>query len=259
MAKQISYTSQYRSKFDYPMFKVVMGERARIVLIEPNPTMELAHYVKGQGSFVCLGDYDKVMSTGADSSCPFCRVAERGQDSSVRPAGRRFVTHVLKYITKRNGDPILPITVETQIWRFGEDKFSQLISAAEMYDDLRKFDLSIECTDDTWSRYNIQAIGNKPAAYLSDKDTIERILTQFKSERIADLSVFLGRTVGEEEAQEIVDRVSGQAHRATATQEDIGLLADLTSPASADERPTSSPSTPVAGGLPFSLDDLLGS
>ena len=50
------------------------------------------------------------------------------------------------------------------------------------------------------------------------------------------------------------DRVSGQTHRAAATQEDIGLLADLTSSV-ADERPTSSPG-PGCRRIAFSLDDL---
>lgn len=250
MPKEISYSTQYRSKRDFPMFKVVVGERARIVLIEPNPMMELLHYIKGQGSFVCLGDYDKVMGTGADSNCPFCRVAERSQDALVRPAGRRFVTHVLKYLTKRTGEPILPVTVEVQLWRFGEDKFSQLVSAAEMYEDLRKFDMVVECTDDTWARYNIQVIGNKPATYLSDKETAERIMAQYNTEKIKDLSSFLGRAVDVEEAQEIIDRITGQARRVELAQDDLGLLADLTS-----GQPFSK--SDGVDNIPFSLDNLL--
>lgn len=257
MIKRVSYDSQYRASFDYPFFKVSEGERARIILIEPEPLMALTHWVDTQGSFVCLGDYDKVMASGFDENCPFCMAAQMGKDSGVRRSTRRFVTHILKYITRRDANPIEPTTVETQLWRFGEDKFSQLISAAETYKDLRKFDLVVKCVDDTWQRYDIQVVGNQTAVYLTNKEITASIIDQFKKERLDDLAPFLGKSVTPAAAQELVDRLVGTTSVRTPNEDDMGLLEDLTRgnfDAGTDEDDSDSDTIVET----FSLDDLLG-
>lgn len=232
-AQRISYSSQYRSRFDFPQFKVKVGERARIILIEPDPMMEVSHFVKGSGSVACIGDYNTVINQGMDEKCPLCRVGQRGMDVPIGLAARRFCTHVLRYITRRDGIPIEPIAVETLLWRFGEDKFTQLLRKAEIYTDLRRYDITVECTDETYGKYQIEVLGNSVAAYLKDKDTAARILQQYKQERLIDFAPFLSRNLSEDMMLDIADRAFGLTpHRSNVPEDvespDLGLLLDMT-------------------------------
>lgn len=232
-AIRASYTKEFRSRFDYPQFKLSAGERARIILIEPNPMMEVSHFIRGSGAVECIGEYKKVIDTGFDEHCPLCRVGTKEQDAPIRSAARRFATHILRYLTRRDGAPINPLTIETLLWRFGEDKYGQLLRKAEIYTDLRRHDLAIECTDSQYGKYQIEVLGNEPAAYLAHgTEVAKQILQQYMDERLTDLAPFMARQLSEDMMLDLVDRHMGVSpHRSvvpdTAELGDLGLLLDM--------------------------------
>jgi hypothetical protein len=238
MPQQIKFSSDFRSKFDFPRLKLKANERARVVIIE-DPVMEVSHWISGFGYVCCLGDPRVVLNRQYDPKCPLCAAAGPDREAVIRLPQRRFAVHVLRYITNRRGDPVEPITVEVLLWIFGEDKFRDLVTAAETYKDLRKFDIVLECTNEDWQRFTIQVIGNEPAKYTQNRDVALRILEQFKTEKLGDVGLMLGRSLEPDAMRDLVDRIqrtertdiparSERVSTKDTTGEALGILADLT-------------------------------
>ena len=156
------------SVFDMEMLRLKTGEKARIAIMDPKVKMQVAHYVRhssfgltneGQikGKYVvCLGDYETVKAEGLDGSrCPLCKVSEQGQEVKVSMPRRRFALHIARYRTNSKGVLSEPISLDIQVWVFGDDKFNKLVDRAEEHGDLRKSDMNLTCTSETYQNFDM--------------------------------------------------------------------------------------------------------
>ena len=226
------------SVFDIDRFALETGQKARIAFLAKEFDMAWTHWVNGAredgafGNFLCLGNGTTLYETGSDpDNCVFCEYAEPGDMSAQPPialAKRQFVAYVLVYATNKRGELIdesYP-TCSVQAWRFGDDKFSQLVSRQETWKDLRQYDLMVTCTVGQFQRYDIEVMPH--AVWQQDEDTASRIANIWKKGTTDSLLPILGRKVDPVIAEKIVRSVTRPvANVAAASSEPLSSLADL--------------------------------
>jgi len=213
-------SNKLESSLSFPRLKLENGERARIVLIEPDPLFEWVHnlrapqIVNGQpamekvtkrngevseqmkfdfiGRPICLGDYSVIQEKGLDpENCPMCALAAKGD--MVRPPERRFAMHVMRYSLKPGGfEPATPFAVQTIVWAFSDTVFNKIADFASEWGDLRQKDLLLgPCTNTVFQKYDINIAAS--AHWLSSPEVKQATVQTYKDNQCKDLSVFCGR------------------------------------------------------------------
>lgn len=254
-----SAENRIASVFDIPRLTLRKGERVRIVILETDALSMLRHWVNGVGYIECHGEFDKIRDLGTDpDKCPLCNIASPVRDSGMPSMPKRsFINCILKYLVDTRGVPLQPVAAQIVVWVYGEDKFGMLINAAQEWDDLRKHDLQITCSEEKFQRFDMTVA--KSAFWLQDDPTRQRIAALYKAEKPKDEDMLrvLGRTLELPQLEDIVRRLkSGQlgggvVHSVDET--DVPEVSGFSVPEGTAELPEGA-ITP-AGTLDF--DDLL--
>lgn len=233
---KISFNSENKSKsdFDFPKLYLEMNERARIVVIEPEPTVNFVHtlrapsIINGQvemetvkdksgaiserpkmqfiGKHLCFGDPNALMEKGKDpQNCPTCEAAQ--QDDSIGGAQRRFAVHVVQYKVQPGGfKPQTPFNAELVVWAFPDRTFSSLVDIMEEHGDLRNKDLLLgPCSSKTYQNFDIQVGGS--AAWRESEANQQFVAQLYQQNKLDDLNPIIGRKVTREQAMEDIQKV----------------------------------------------------
>ena len=169
---------------DLDRLRLAKDERARVVLLDQKLNMLVRHWVtqgppnesgRASGRYVaCKGDYDRFMSEGTDpDNCPAC--ASASPEGVVSMPRRAFAANIARYHTNSQGKVIKPISLAHQVWTFGDDKFNRLVDRSEEHGDLRKIDLIIRCTSETYQNMDIDV--GRGAEFMNDESAVN----QYKS------------------------------------------------------------------------------
>jgi hypothetical protein len=214
---------QSGSNTDFPQFKLVKGERARVALIE-NPVFGWTHTIRapkvvdGQvqyqmiqrkdgtqfeapvkewlGTHRCKGDDGIITGDGRGldaKNCPMCAVAKANPSKMDAPK-RRFAVHVVKYNTKPGTYDLTdaPFSVNIFVWKFTEFLFDKLIGINSIVGSLQNRDLLLgPCTDAQMQKYDINY---DMQAFWSGTDQYKELtLSTLKSNRAEDLMAYVAR------------------------------------------------------------------
>lgn len=205
----------------FPKLKFVVGERARIVVME-RPEVQFVHrletptLVNGKpiydtktrkdnteynkmrmdflGNPICIGDFGTLQDKGIDpKNCPACDKSRHG--SQVNAPKRRFAMNVVRYVTKPGGFNLADTYgVNVIVWAFTDQIFDKLTDFAREWKPLHAHDLLLgPCTEVQFQRYDINIA--KDAVWLMNdqlKDYTQRV---FQGNQCPDLSSFCGQKV----------------------------------------------------------------
>lgn len=235
---QLSAENKRTSQYEYPKLFLDRGERARILVIEPEPMVEYVHdlraiqvvngrvvmetvqrYGKDEeapkydfvGRPLCLGDLNVLDAKGADpDGCPAC--AASVESSAVEGPKRRFAMHVVQYTTAGGSFNVAePFSAKLVVWAYTDRIFNQLADFAAPesqggWGDLKKHDLLLgPCENKKFQRFDINVAPN--AAWLKDDSRKSYIKELYQSNQAQDLSVLIGRRVTAEQMREDLQRV----------------------------------------------------
>jgi len=126
--------------------------------------------MKYMGSPLSFGDESILDATGADvKNCPISKFAKEHPDWVDAPK-RKFAMNIVKYRTKPGSFELAsPYSVEHMIWVFTDKTFLKLQELAAAWEDLKRHDLYITCTNEKFQQYDIQV--SPKAAWLEDAKT----------------------------------------------------------------------------------------
>jgi len=300
---------------NYPKLKLDENEKKRIVVIEETPFFEWVHRLEmpkigpqGQAIMtnkerkngetyqvhsmeflsqpICLGDLATMKEEGSDEEhCPMCKIGR--QTDMLKPATRRYASHVLVYNTKPGTFDITePFMLQCILWVYGERRYNRLLDIISEFGPLREHDLTLgPCSNASYQNYDIN--GSNKAEWATTKDRQRMAVMAFKENKLDDKQIkdMLGRTIAREfileDLQRIQDRwrrikgvtgpSSGDQTIQGASLEDglAGLLDDeekkpdpmTEAPGKAvpdDSDESTAEATPDKGEESVNFDDLLG-
>ncbi len=206
---------------NFPRLKLDVGERARILCIEKQPTFAYVHelrapkIVNGKAEMVsrerkdkttfldyamdfigrplCLGDLGVLQDKGVDAAnCPLCARAQECDE--VGPPRRRFASNVIKYATKPDGNLRLPVQCELVVWTYTDQIFNKLVDIVNEWGSLREHDLLLgPCTNKDFQKFEIGVA--KVAAWQTDEQIKQLVVETYSNNRITDLESCCGRKV----------------------------------------------------------------
>ncbi len=241
---QENKVSQYT---EYPKLSLEHGERALIMLIEPEPTVEYKHVLRAPeigpdgrvlmeerktqkgdsyeapvtefiGQHLCFGDFETVERDGVDpEGCPTCRAAV--EEEGIDKPTAHYAMHVIQYSLKPNGwVPRDPFAVELKAWTFSGTRLNQIIDLATDWD-LSEHDLKLgPCENKKFQKYDINVSSN--AQWKADESRIEVVKATYKNNRAEDLSTLIARRITKTDAlsdiQKVVERIAQVNGRGTA-------------------------------------------
>jgi hypothetical protein len=204
----------------FPTLKLEYDERARVVLLDKDPTMEFVHTIRapsisdGQvvmekvktksgddeervkmdfiGRPLCLGDFDTVRADGIDPKrCPVC---EASQDSDALAAPeRRYAVNIGRYATRPGSfAPSSPFQLSILAWVFADKIFNQLVDFQEEWGDLRQHDLNCgPCQQKQFQKFDIAVA--KEAVWMLN-DATKKLTAQIYAEnKCTSLEELIGR------------------------------------------------------------------
>jgi len=225
---EFSPDNQKKSDYQYPKLKLKKDERARILLIEPEPWAEYQHtlrmpqikdgkivtredktrngdtYITYETDFVgtpiCLGDVEKLASDGLDTkNCPVCAEAQKQPDAFQAPK-RRFALNIIKYRTKPGTFDLSDVfSVEVIGWSFTELLFNRLVDFQNEWGDMRKHDLLLgPCTIEKFQKFEIGVAAK--AEWMLDAERRELVKATYESSKLDDkaLAALCGRPVAKD-------------------------------------------------------------
>jgi len=213
------------SVYDFPKLKLDKDEKARIVIIDPEPECEYVHSLRkvltdeqGQplmeeksrqngstyqvpqtefkGKFLCHGEPDTLFDKGIDpDNCPACKLATENSSAIARPEPR-FVLNVLKYGLKKGTTmPGTPFQVELFAWEFSLGRMKALKDIAEEHGNLNNVDLLLGPVEGplVFQKFTINAA--KTCEAWKSESNKQTALSVIENNREADLTPILGRKV----------------------------------------------------------------
>lgn len=234
---RVPFGQEWKDKnsiFDFPKLKLDKDEKARIVIIDPEPECEYVHNLRKvvtdeqgkplmeekkrrddstyevpqtefKGKFICLGDPETLFDKGIDpDNCPACKAATENSSAIARPEPR-FALNVLKYnLKKGTTTPGTPFQVELVAWEFSLGRMKTLKGIAEEHGNLNQVDLLIGPVEGplVYQKFPI-AVGSKCEAWKSESNK-ETAFAVIQNNREDDLSPLLGRKVTFAELQALV-------------------------------------------------------
>lgn len=231
---------------EYPKLSLEHGERALIVCIEPEPTVEFKHTLrapeigpngkvikevkqnnKGEeyeatqmefvGQHLCFGDFGTVQDKGVDpDNCPTCRAAE--DEEGITPPTPHYAMHVIKYSLQPGGWTLRePFNVDLVAWVFSPSRLNTIIDFATEWGDLRQHDLKLgPCENKKFQKYDINVSANAQWLMGESEDAIKirkNIVAQtYTNNQCADLSTLIARRISKADAlgdvQKIIERMN---------------------------------------------------
>lgn len=266
---KMNFTSENKSKssFEFPRLYLEHGERARIVCIEEQPSVNFVHTlrapaivngeavmesVKGKdgaiservkmdfvGKHLCFGNAQTLMEKGKDpEGCPTCAAAQ--QNDQIGAATRRFAMHVIKYAVNPGGFKVRePFSAELVVWSFSDRQFSGLIDIAEEHGDLRMKDLMLgPCENKNFQKFDVNVGGG--AEWLKSDETKKFVTDLYANNKIEDLDVAIGRKISRDMAQEDISKVLLRHQQANGGGSSSAQVPDLAAPGAAAAAPTAS-------------------
>lgn len=117
------------------------------------------------GSFICLGDFETVMSSpsyGDPENCPACKAMNNGPRLIERPK-RTFALNVIRYATQKRSTDLRNNNVENQVWRHADLRKIEPILQAAREKPLNEIDFLVEADNSDWKKYMIQPSLGEPA------------------------------------------------------------------------------------------------
>lgn len=230
----------------FPKLKLAKDEKARIVLIESNPTYEFAHNLQAPklsptsgkplletrkrkdrdtgemveyqdyamewiGTPICLGDPDVLMEKGVDpDNCPAC--AESVSSEHVYGPNRRFAVHILQYGTKPGSTIIAePFSVQTKVWTLNEGRYAKL---TQLYQeagdgtmvDPRTVDLCLGPCESPMYQ-NYEIHRGNQCEMLKSEDRQRTAILTYNNNHAEDLSAYCGKRTEKRWVQNDVDKI----------------------------------------------------
>lgn len=261
---KMTFADENKAKSQYEFNKLTLekGERARITTIEAEPEYEFVHalrapqIINGQavmevenfktksgenqsrevmktdfiGQHICIGDLNALADTGADpKNCPVCKVAK--ESDAVDPAKRKFAMHIIRYKTQPGGFLIQdPFTVELVVWSFADKVFNSLTDLAQEWGNLQLKDLNLgPCEGKQYQKFDINVASK--AEWLESDARKEQVKAVYQNNKLADLTVALGRRLTRDQVEEDLERVLTRYEIATGRKEatviDLGNQVDV--------------------------------
>lgn len=235
---------------EYPKLSLEHGERALIVCVEPEPTVEYRHSLqipelgpdgkvmkeekknsKGElyespvyefvGQHLCFGDFATVQEKGVDpENCPTCRAAE--EEEGVLPPKQHYAMHVIKYSTQPGTWTLRdPFNVELVAWVFSPTRLNTIIDIAEEWGDLREHDLKLgPCENKKYQKYDINV--SKDAQWRADEARANFVAQTYANNQCPDLSQLIARRISKADAlsdiQKVIDRYALIHNRSNPVQ-----------------------------------------
>ncbi len=237
---KIDFSTENKAKYDdqYPKLMLEYGERARINIIEQQPTVGFLHTLKAPsimngevvmepvrqkdgfykdqvkmdyiGRHMCFGNPNTLSEKMKDpTNCPTC--AKANETDAIGAATRAFAMHVIRYKIGQGGfKPQEPFGADLVAWRFSNKVFDQLVDIMGEHGDLRKKDLNLgPCENKNYQKFDIQ-VGSD--AYLHQTDDRKQfVINLYSNNKSEDLSPLIARKVSREMAAEDVDKVMHRA------------------------------------------------
>src|SRR5712692_2146035 len=227
------FTGEFSSnagRSNFPRLKLATSERARVAVVT-KPTVEFVHWLEAPkivnmapvykkitdrdqnvqwvpetrfvNRAICPGDFDTLRERGADAAgCDACRMALERPDC-FRPAGLRYAVTIIRYNMRPGGgwnDVAAPYGIGALIWAFSGKVFDKLRSFKELgsaYEDIRKVDVLLECTDQNYQKpYSQGDFTPLAPAFWLVNEKIQSYTTQYLEQNCAsdeDLDDALGR------------------------------------------------------------------
>jgi hypothetical protein len=189
------------------------------------------------GRHICLGDSEVLNKKGIDvDGCPVCKTSK--ETDAVQAPVQRYALNVVKYALKPGGfDIAKPMSVEVGVWSFSSKIFNQLVSFAVEWEDsggLKSHDLLLgPCEVEQFQKFDIAVSGK--AAWLESNATKKLVAETFKSSRLEDLTVAIGRKLSLDQVTEDLNKVLhanrlafGGSFDASETEVDASLGLDDT-------------------------------
>lgn len=261
----------------YPTLKLDYNERALIVAIEQEPTVEYVHTLRAPavgpdgrvikevrqnknkqdyeavkneffGAHLCFGDFDTVDEKGVDpENCPTCRAAVEGE--GIDAPKSRYAMHVLKYALQPGGWNVRePFNLDLVAWVFAPGRFNQLVDLATSWN-LREHDLKLgPCENKDFQKYDIQV--SPTAEWAKDEARQQLAVETYKRNQCPDLSTLIGRKIDKTKALEDIARVQERIDQAYGRKVSSAAASafDTASAAAPAAEPQSAPaSDPWAG------------
>lgn len=265
---------------DFPKLRLKKGEAARLALFSivegadgkksfsiPAPEGGYFWSIRKPdgsfgGGFECIAPEDVKRADEFDGeACPHCAaVLDGAPEDIIEPRRRRFVMHVVRYLTAPGKSTLLkPYSVEALSWRFTDRYFNALVEENEKWTSgqtpgLLAHDLTLYCENENFQTYKVSV--EPEAAWRSDKDLMALVVGTYQAavEMAPSLRRQLGVTLTKEQMQTRIDEALRRvAATPAAPTVDPSMIEGL-----ADELFGSAPAAaPVAEQA--SLDDLSGS
>ena len=225
---KVPFGQEWKDKnsiFDFPKLKLDKDEKARIVIIDPEPECEYVHSLRKvitdeqgrplmeeksrqngstyevpqtefKGKFLCLGDPETLFDKNIDpDNCPACKLATENSSAVARPEPR-FVLNVLKYnLKKGTTTPNTPFQVELVAWEFSLGRMKTLKGIADEHGNLNQVDLLLGPVEGplVFQKFPI-AVGSKCEAWKSESNK-ETAFAVIRNNKEDDLTPILGRRV----------------------------------------------------------------
>lgn len=292
---RVTFEAQHKTEnpYEYPKLFLDKGERARVLLIEPEPLFEYVHTLRAPqivdgrpvtervtqfgkdveqlkydfvGRHICVGDYATIAQKGVDVvNCPVC--AASTETDAVRPPDRRFAMHVVRYATKPGSFTVAdPFQVQLVGWAFGDKLFNQLVDYAQEWKDLKKHDLLLgPCEVKQFQKFDIAVAGK--AEWLEDDERKALVVKTYKENQSPNLSALIGRKLSREQVEDDLEKVLVRHRQAHGIVEEPSSdetaaainMDDLLSAAPAVAVVADAASeAPKSEGETLNFDDLLG-
>jgi hypothetical protein len=288
---QISLTPENKveSPNDFPKLKLIYGERARIVVLEKDPTFEYVHTIRAPKilngvvqmkmekqrdntekevidfDFIsrprCIGDYGTVAKRGSDpDNCPACKAAQ--ESDALRAPERRLGVHVFKYMVQPGGHIVQePFGGQVQAWIFADAVFNKLVDIQTEWGPLQTHDINLgPCTQAMYQKFEIQVAAT--AEWLANDQRRNYVAEMYKSSRSADISALIARKVGRDYIEEDIKKALERYHVAFGSQTTVPTatvgaadIGDLLGGSAQTATPAAPAPDPTAN---LDVSDLLG-
>jgi hypothetical protein len=231
---QADFTGEYSAnagRSNFPKLKLQTNERARVVIVT-KPNVEYVHWLEApkivnmapkytkisdrEGNeqwvvdkrfvnrAICHGDFKILQERGVDPDCMACAKARDFPDI-FRPPSPRYAATIIRYSMRPNGgwnDLSTPYAIGSLVWAFSGkifDKLRSIMTMGEAYEDIRKVDLLLECTDGNYQKPYSQGDFTPIApAYWMASSQIQDYTIQYLQQNCAsevDLNDAIGKQV----------------------------------------------------------------
>lgn len=156
-------------------FMMKMDEKARVAVLDKSVYRTKVHYHNFY--FYCIGD-----------GCPYCMIK---QPSS------RYMTFIFNYSLTSKGQVRDPLEGEVKAWLFGRDKYGPLAGIQNEWNDIRKVDLILECTDEKFQRMTI--VPGQGSAWQKASNATDVIAMKKEAAAKIDVQSFIARALSKQE------------------------------------------------------------